>query len=65
MIYMITGETQERVGVGKQRDKNVREAGDCGPPVPPLSMNYWYENDNNNKKITLITFLSTQLVQLL
>ena len=42
MIYMITGETQQRAGVGKKgtktyerRENGVREAGDCDPPVPP------------------------------
>ena len=30
MIYMITGETQLRAGVGRQRDKKVREAGERG-----------------------------------
>ena len=51
-MYMITGETQYRAGIRRQRDKNVREggewvweAGDCDPPVPsPLTelCSFWY-----------------------
>ena len=59
MIYMITGETQQRAGVGRQRDKKVREArergrgsGRLGPPCPPTGKKQYI--NISEEKITCV-----------